>query len=65
MHHRGGVEEEGGVVWWEIRLGDSPGSKSTGINPKLSKSTKKGKKMKQVRRAWKVYSDVDSQLGLG
>ena len=44
MHHRGGVEEEGGVVWWEIRLGDSPGSKSTGINPKLSKSTKNGKK---------------------
>ena len=37
----GGAEEEG--VWWEIRPDDSPGSKSTGINPKLSKSIKKGK----------------------
>ena len=40
---RGGVEEEGGF-WWEIRTDDSPGTKSAGINQKLTKSTQTNRK---------------------
>ena len=46
---------------WEIRTSDSPGTQSTKINQNLIQKMQTDKRMRQACR---IYSHVDSQLGL-